>query len=107
MRDYQLGFASFGAPLCSTARAAARMLIHRRPRCERPHLPRVVVLQGSLIRKRDLDDLDLADSDLGDELRVTPDDRPGGLGCGRPVMGLTLERDGGLIQHVPPHGWPF
>ena len=39
VRDYLPCFAWFGAPLWSNARAAVRMFIHRRPRCELPHLP--------------------------------------------------------------------
>jgi hypothetical protein len=39
-RGYLPGFAWLAAPLWSNARAAVRMFIHRRPRGERPHLPR-------------------------------------------------------------------
>jgi hypothetical protein len=39
VRDYLPCFAWFGAPLWSNARAAVRMFIHRRPRCELTHLP--------------------------------------------------------------------
>ena len=37
----------------------------------------------SLAGWRHLDDLDLADPDIGHELRVPPDDRPDGLGRDR------------------------
>src|SRR5260370_33726750 len=40
---------------------------------------------------------------MRDELCVPPDDRPDGLGRGRWLMSLALDRDRGLIQHVPPH----